>query len=142
MLKLRYADYKGVFHGFVLKEGYFYGRDDETDELIAASGYETDGNVRIYRLQEGQWNACWVKTSNTAFEFIGLETRFDANRLSFREWLATKGYDENACKNLELDDLAAMSNEYELYHLFEGLPEFAIDWLKEHSPKCNQTQGE
>ena len=38
MLKLKYADYEGKYHGFTLKEGYWYGQDTETGNYIATSG--------------------------------------------------------------------------------------------------------
>ena len=142
MLKLRYADYKGAFHGFVLKEGYFYGYDDATGELVAASGYQSDGNVRIYRLQDGQWNACWRHASVTDFTFVGLEDRFGANHMPFTEWLVSKGYEEDALEKSDLEKLKAIQKEYDLYCLFDGLPQFAVDWLKEYSPEYKRIQDE
>ena len=141
MLKLRYADYKGVFHGFVLKEGYFYGYDDSTGEFVAASGYESEGNLRIYRLQDGQWNPCWVNESNTAFDLIGVEDRFGGNRLEFSGWLESKGYEADYWQKCSLEKFNELEKEHGLYYLFEGLPQFAVEWLKEYSDEYKRLQN-
>lgn len=133
MLKLRYADYKGVFHGFVLKEGYFYGQDTETGEYLAASGYESEGSLKVYRLQDGQWNPGWVNESNTEFDLIGVDDRFSSNRMTFGEWMVSKGYEEDAWKELDKEKFADLAREYDFYYLFDGLPEFVIEWMKIHS---------
>lgn len=141
MLKLRYADYKGVFHGFVLREGYFYGYDDMTGEYVAASGYEHEGNLRIYRLQDGQWNPFWVVESATGFDLIGVEERNDEKTLTFSKWLVSKGYEEDAWQKCSLDRFNELQKEYDTYRLFNGLPQFAIDWLKENSAEYKRIQN-
>ena len=141
MLKLRYADYKGVFHGFVLKEGYFYGHDDVTGEFVAASGYESEGNLRIYRLQDGQWVPSWVVTSVTEFELIGVEERFDSNRKTFSEWLVSKGYEEDAWQKCDLETFNQMRKDYDTYFLFADLPQFAVDYLKKHSAEWKRIEN-
>ena len=141
MLKLRYADYKGVFHGFVLKEGYFYGYDDMTGEYIAASGYEHEGNLRVYRQQDGQWVPSWVVTSVTALELIGVEERFDSNRKTFSEWLVSKGYEEDAWQKCDLETFNQMRKDYDTYFLFADLPQFAVDYLKKHSAEWKRIEN-
>ena len=34
MIKLKYADYKGIFHGFNLKEGFWYGVDERIERKL------------------------------------------------------------------------------------------------------------
>ena len=60
MYNLKYADYDGIYHGFNLKKGYYYGEDTKTGKLIATSGWCAYGSVALYELKNGRWKLTWV----------------------------------------------------------------------------------
>ena len=87
MLKLKKADYPGNFHGFTLKEGYWYGQDTETGNYIATSGWENNEAVAIYSLIEGKWKMSWLDIEETDFQLENVPKFNTEGKMSFVEWL-------------------------------------------------------
>ena len=87
MLQLKYADYSGSYHGFTLKEGYYYGIDTETNQPIATSGWECNNCVFIYTLTEGKWIGEWYDIEDTDFEVSNYPEPVTEGKLSFNDWL-------------------------------------------------------
>lgn len=129
MYKLKRADYSGSYHGFTLKEGYYYGIDTKTGSYIATSGWECAGNVALYFLEGGNWSKRWIDVGSDFHienlpDLPGIQTD---DKMSFLEWLeAEQGimledWDENysgvIAKQIE--------EEYESY-LYDGLPQFVV----------------
>ena len=51
---------KAVFDGFILKRGYFYGKD-ATGHPIATSTFVKDGFLAIYTKDDyGKWEKSWL----------------------------------------------------------------------------------
>lgn len=130
MFKLKKADYPGNYHGFTLKEGYYYGTDTETGNYIATSGWEAYGNVALYFLENGKWVMHWIDVESN-FQISNIPEISTCNKMRFDEWLEeiqgiTLGeWDENysgvMAKQIE--------EEYESY-LYDGLPQFVIKILQ------------
>lgn len=87
MLKLKRADYDGTYHGFTLKEGYYYGINTETGNPIATSGWECAGNLCLYSLNDGKWEKEWVGIEENDFDISPLPDFSPVGKMSFLEWL-------------------------------------------------------
>ena len=130
MYKLRRADYYGNFHGFTLKEGYYYGEDTETGNYIATSGWETYGNVALYFLQNEKWIKRWIDVE-ADFQIKNIPEIFTGNKMSFLEWLeeiqgiTPEDWDENYSATMARQ----IEEEYESY-LYDELPQFVIKNLQ------------
>lgn len=130
MYKLKRADYPGSFHGFTLKEGYYYGQDTETKNYIATSGWECAGNVALYSLESDKWVMHWVDVESQ-FQIENIPEISMNDKMSFLEWLeaeqgiTSEDWDENysgvMAKQIE--------EEYTSY-LYDGLPQFVINNLE------------
>lgn len=131
MLKLkRMAEFETAkYHGFTLKNGFWYGIDTETGNFIATSGWEDTYNVAIYFKKGNSWDMEWVDiNSDFCLENIP-EINFE-NKMSFKQWVeeylgVTWEYFDN---NYDGDQ---ESEEYEQY-LYDGLPKFVIRYLQFH----------
>lgn len=86
MLKLKYADYPGDYHGFNLKKGFWYGINAETGNYIASSGWECGGNLAVYELEEGKWIMGWYDTDE-GFELSNIPSYDTTGKMEFAEWL-------------------------------------------------------
>lgn len=129
MYKLKHADYSGNFHGFTLKEGYYYGTDTETGNYIATSGWECAGNVALYFLEDGKWNMYWIDTDEE-FQIGNLPEISTDDKMSFIEWLEGQGITpENWDENYSGTMAKEIEEEYESY-LYDGLPQFVIKNLQ------------
>ena len=130
MLKLKYADYPGTFHGFTLKEGFWYGTDTETGNYIATSGWESNGVVAIYSLIEGDWKMEWWDFEETDFQLENLPEVNTEGKMSFVEWLEEeKGIDWNDWDDNYSDQMARqIEEEYDSYY-YDGLPKFAQKYI-------------
>ena len=130
MLKLKYADYPGTYHGFTLKEGFWYGTDTETGNYIAASGWENNGAVAIYSLIEGKWKMEWWDIEETDFQLENVPEINTEGKMSFVEWLKDEqgidwnDWDENYSGQMAMQ----IEGEYDCY-LYDGLPKFAQKYL-------------
>ena len=130
MLKLKYADYPGTYHGFTLKEGFWYGTDTETGNYIATSGWESNGAVAIYCLIEGKWKMEWWDIEETDFQLENVPEINTDGKMSFVEWLEEEqginwnDWDENYSGHMARQ----IEEEYESY-LHDGLPKFAQKYL-------------
>ena len=130
MLKLKYADYPGTYHGFTLKEGFWYGTDTETGNPIATSGWENNGAVAIYSLVEGKWEMEWWDIEETDFVLENIPQINTEDKMSFVEWLDEEqginwnDWDENYSGQMAMQ----IEEEYDCY-LYDGLPKFAQKYL-------------
>ena len=130
MLKLKYADYPGTYHGFTLKEGFWYGTDTETSNPIATSGWESNGSVAIYSLIEGKWKMEWLDIEETDFVLENIPQINTEDKMSFVEWLEEEhgidwnDWDENYSGQMAMQ----IEEEYDCY-LYDGLPKFAQKYL-------------
>ena len=130
MLKLKYADYPGTFHGFTLKEGFWYGKDTETETLIATSGWEGNGAVAIYSLTQDKWEMEWWDIEETDFILENIPEVNTEGKMSFVEWLEEEqgidwnDWDENYSGQMAMQ----IEEEYDCY-LYDGLPKFAQKYL-------------
>ena len=130
MLKLKYADYPGTYHGFTLKEGFWYGYDSETGNPIATSGWESNGSVAIYSLVEGKWKMEWWDIEETDFQLENIPEVNTEGKMPFVEWLEEEqgidwnDYDENYSGLMARQ----IEEEYD-YYLYDGLPKFAQKYL-------------
>lgn len=125
MIKLKYADYKGIFHGFNLKEGFWYGVDTETQEFVASSGWEMQGFLAIYYLKNSKWELKWKSIEENDFDVSNIPVINTDDKLSFAEWLEVQGIDWGDYDN-NFSELGAneIEEKYDMY-LFDGLPKFA-----------------
>ena len=130
MLKLKRADYPGTFHGFTLKEGFWYGTDTETGNYIATSGWENNGAVAIYSLVEGKWEMTWWDIEETDFSLENVPEVNTEDKMSFVEWLdEEQGIDWNDYDNNYSELMARkIEEEYDSYY-YDGLPKFAQKYL-------------
>lgn len=129
-MKLKRADYNGNYHGFTLKEGFWYGIDTETSQFIATSGWECNGNVAIYFLIEDKWEMEWVSIEETNFQISNIPEINTEGKLSFIAWLKEvqgidwddwdENYSEQMAKQIE--------EEYDSYY-YEGLPQFVQKYI-------------
>ena len=130
MLKLKRADYPGTFHGFTLKEGFWYGTDTETGNYIATSGWENNGAVAIYSLVEGKWKMEWWDIEETDFQLENIPEVNTEGKMSFVEWLEEEqGIDWNDYDNNYSELMARQIEEEYDYYLYDGLPKFAQKYL-------------
>ena len=130
MLKLKHADYPGTFHGFTLKEGFWYGTDTETGNYIATSGWESNGAVAIYYLIEGDWKMEWWDFEETDFQFENIPEVNTEGKMSFVEWLEKgKGIDWNDWDQNYSGLIATQIEEEYDYYLYDGLPRFLQKYI-------------
>ena len=130
MLKLKHADYPGTFHGFTLKEGFWYGTDTETGNYIATSGWENNGAVAIYSLVEGKWKMEWWDIEETDFQLENIPEVNTEGKMPFVEWLEEEqGIDWNDYDNNYSELMARQIEEEYDYYLYDGLPKFAQKYL-------------
>lgn len=129
MYKMKYADYSGVFHGFTLKEGFYYGIDTETGDYIATSGWEDGfGNVAIYFLEDKNWKMYWISIdSDFKVENLPEFSTDDKDKMPFNKWLweelsIDSNYYDNNYSELMLKQI---EGEYRAYY-YDGLPQFVI----------------
>ena len=135
MLKLKYADYHGDYHGFKLKEGFWYGINTETGNYIASSGGECGGNLAVYELEEGKWNMGWYDTDE-GFELSNIPNYDTTGKMEFVEWLdqelgISEQYFDN---NYSGSALEQVYQEYDNY-VYDGLPQFAINYIRNNEKR-------
>ena len=124
MLKLRKADYPGIYHGFTLKEGYYYGINTSTGTPIATSGWECAGNLCLYFLNDGKWEKEWVGIEENNFDVEASEFN-PSGKMSFLEWL---GQEYSITPEERDGDIYLYEDEYDSY-FYDGLPEFVRKYL-------------
>ena len=130
MLKLKYADYPGTYHGFTLKEGFWYGTDTETGNPIATSGWESNGAVAIYCLIEGKWKMEWWDIEETDFQLENVPEINTEDKMSFVKWLEKEqGIDWNDWDENYSGQMARqIEEEYDSYY-YDGLPRFVQKYI-------------
>lgn len=130
MLKLKRADYDGVYHGFTLKKGFWYGTDTETGNYIATSGWECNGAVAIYSLIDDKWRMEWWDIEETDFVLENVPAVNTEGKMSFVKWLE----EEQGISWSEWDEsysgliASQIEEEYESYY-YDGLPKFAQKYM-------------
>lgn len=129
MLKLKRADYAGNYHGFTLKEGFWYGVDTDTNQYIATSGWECYGNVAMYYCINGNWELEWIDVDED-FLIENLPEVNTEDKLSFVEWLEEeRGIDWSYYDNNYSEvSTREMEEEYD-YYFYDGLPRFVQKYI-------------
>ena len=129
MLKLKRMDEfeTAMYHGFTLKNGFYYGVDTETGRYIATSVWECNGCVAVYFKNENSWDMEWIDIEDTDFELENVPNVNTEDKMPFNKWLeevigVTWEYFDN---NYDGDQ------EYEEYnnYLYNGLPKFVQKYL-------------
>ena len=72
MLKLKiYFGKNFEWNGFTIQNGFMYGVDNNSNELIATSGFICNGDLRLYRLVDGNWvdENIYLNDDYNLFEF-------------------------------------------------------------------------
>lgn len=129
MLKLKRADYPGTYHGFTLKEGYYYGMDTENSRPLGTSGWESNNCVYIYTLTEGKWIGEWYDIEDTDFEVSNYPEPVTEGKLSFNDWLEFDGIDPNDFdENYSAQMARELEESYNDYY-YDGLPKFVQKYL-------------
>ena len=130
MLNLKRADYNGNYHGFSLKEGFWYGVDTETNQPIATSGWECGDCVAIYFLTEGKWEMEWIDIGETDFQLENIPEVNTENKLSFVTWLEeVQGIDQYDWDENYSGQMAAQIEEEYNSYLCDGLPKFVQKYI-------------
>lgn len=129
MFKLKRAETSGDYHGFTLKEGYWYGVDSETGNCAATSGWEAYESVSIYTLENGKWTSDWYSIDDTEFELQNIPKVDTSEKLSFNNWLLK----EEDITFEEYDELPPSSEDelWESYlsYFYDNLPKFVQKYL-------------
>ena len=130
MLKLKFADYPGNYHGFTLKNGFWYGTDTETGNYIATSGWECNSAVAIYSLIEGTWKMEWWDIEETDFSLENIPEVNTEGKMSFVKWLEEEqGIDWNDWDENYSGQMARqIEEEYDSYY-YDGLPRFVQKYI-------------
>lgn len=130
MLKLKRADYNGNYHGFALKEGFWYGIDTNTNQYIATSGWESYGAVAIYYLTASGWEMSWVDIEED-FELDNIPEVNTEGKMAFVKWLEEEqGIDWNDWDENYSGQMAKQIEEgYDSYY-YDGLPQFVQKYVK------------
>lgn len=118
------------YHGFTLKQGFYYGVNTETNQPICSSGWESGNFVYIYTLTEGKWVGDWYDISEE-FKIENIEIPNTKGKLSFPDWLEeyqdiSWGYFDNNYSGQMADE---MYDEYNVY-LYGELPKFVIKYIQ------------
>ena len=131
MLILKRADYEGKYHGFNLKEGFWYGTDTETGQYIATSGWETNGYVAIYHKEDdGKWEMNWRDIEETDFQLENIPEVDTSSKMPFNKWLLEEQditwneWDENY-SGIAADQIEEVYDSY----FYDGLPGFVRKYL-------------
>lgn len=134
MLKLRRMTEfdKAIYHGFTLKNGFWYGVDTETGKYIAASGWESAGNTAVYFQEGTSWIMRWIDV-DSEFYLENIPKIDFEGKMSFNDWLeSTKGITPE-----EFDEFYNGDEEYEEYnsYLYDRLPQFVINYIERNISK-------
>lgn len=113
------------YNGFTCKEGFFFGVDKSTGELIATSGWETNGEVAMYYLEGSEWHLYWMSLANCDFEIVGVTLPNQKEKLSFLDWLEEcEGIDRHDWDENYSGDMADEEERLYQYYLLDDLPLF------------------
>nr|DAE83951.1 MAG TPA: hypothetical protein [Bacteriophage sp.] len=131
MLKLKkMADFESAnYHGFTLKNGFWYGVNTETGNPIATSTWESNGCLSIYEKVNGEWEMDWFSIEETDFELETIPTPNTEGKLSFSEWL----YEEYGITIDEWSSYREIQNEQiedEYDYYYYELPKFVQKYLQ------------
>lgn len=126
--KLKRADYPGTYHGFTLKEGFWYGVEIETGNFAATSGWERGNAVSMYVCENGKWQLTWWDISETDFILENIPA-MPAGKMDFKEWIHEK-YDMSYQEYLESDysESDFVDENYEDY-LYDWIPLFVRKYM-------------
>lgn len=132
MLKLRkLVDFETAqYHGFTLKEGFWYGVNTETGNPIATSTWECNGCVSIYELQDGKWDYDWYNIEVTEFQLENIPLPNTKGKLPFHRWLKEEqgieweDWTTNYCGTMA----EQIEEEYDYYYY--ELPQFVQKYLQ------------
>lgn len=125
--KLKQADYPGIYHGFTLKEGFWYGMDIESGCYAATSGWENGNAVSMYiRDKDGKWQLTWNDINETDFILENVPP-IPAGKMDFKDWISDK-YDMSYQEYLNSDESAFIDTNYEDY-LYDCIPLFVRKYM-------------
>ena len=108
-----------MLNGFCVKSGFWVGYDEETNQAVASSGWENNGQLAIYRFADGKWLLDWVDDDR---EHIYPFTTFEqVNYESFDEWFEAEYGEGFSDYEGYLEDV---DEQYESF-LYDGAPKFS-----------------
>lgn len=132
LLSLTRATKPFNYNGFTCKQGFFFGVDKSTGELIATSGWEVNGEVAMYYLERGEWHLYWMSLANCDFEVAGVTLPNPAKKLSFFDWLEEyEGITHYDWDEIYLGNMADEEKRLYQYYLLDNLPLFVGQALTE-----------
>lgn len=118
---------EAIYHGFTLKNGYWYGIDTETETYVTTSGWTCNGCVAIYFKAGNKWDMQWVDYEDDFDQFNLSYPEIKGDKLPYEVWL-----EQNP-------DYSFWTEEdlYEAYdqYLYDGMSVFAIKILEKQKQK-------
>lgn len=122
VLKVMKDFIEAIYHGFTLKNGYWYGVDTETGMYIATSGWTSNGCVAIYFKTGDKWEPLWIDYEDTCNQFVLSYPEIKGDKLPYETWV-----EQNPDYSFwPEDDLHEAYDQY----LYDGLSVFAIKILE------------
>lgn len=131
MLKLKkMADFESAnYHGFTLKNGFWYGVNTETGNPIATSTWESNGCLSIYEKVNSEWEMDWYNIEETNFDIENIPTPNTEGKLPFHRWMKEEqgieweDWTTNYCGTMA----EQIEEEYDYYYY--ELPQFVRKYL-------------
>lgn len=75
------------YYGFTLKNGFWYGINTETGNLVATSGWEVNNGLAVYELIDGEWILDWWEIEKYNFSLELPECPDLNGKMSFKDWV-------------------------------------------------------
>lgn len=88
MLKLKRNEQTRAYNGFILKADMYYGVDTESNQIVALTGWEVNGDVAVYvyEPQEQDWKRTWRDIEKEDFEIENLPN-IEIKDITFNQYL-------------------------------------------------------
>lgn len=88
MLKLKRNEQTRAYNGFILKKDMYYGVDTESNQIVALTGWEVNGDVAVYvyEPQEQDWKRTWRNIEKEDFEIENLPN-IEIKDITFNQYL-------------------------------------------------------
>lgn len=118
MLKLKiYFGKNFEWNGFTIQNGFMYGVDTNSNELIATSGFICNGDLRLYRLVDGNWvdEYIYLNDDYNLFEF---EDDYIANDIAT--------FEKKNGRKIDYEDGNSIMKKYSSY--YDDLEEIDRDY--------------
>ena len=88
MIKLKRNEQTRAYNGFILKADMYYGVDTESNQIVALTGWEVNGDVAVYvyEPQEQDWKRTWRDIEKEDFEIENLPN-IEIKDITFNQYL-------------------------------------------------------